>query len=69
MADIAHTLTPDGNLVNTTSFNELYSDSVFDDKQREKILKRYKKCPIKAQVYIVENGNALWNNWQETQPE
>ena len=69
VADIAPTITPDGNTVNRTAFDELYSDSDFDDKQKAKLLNRYKKCALRAQVYMVDNGNALWNDWQETQPE
>ena len=69
VADIAPTITPDGNSVNKTAFDELYSDSDFDDKQKAKMLNRYRKCAINAQVYVVENGDALWNNWQKTQTE
>ena len=68
VADIAPTITPDGNSVNRTAFDELYSASDFDNKQKAKMLNRYKKCAIRAQVYTVENGDALWNNWQENQP-
>ena len=36
VANIAPTITPDGNTVNRTAFDELYSDSDFDDKQKAK---------------------------------
>ena len=43
--------------------------SVFNSEQKAKIRNGYSKCATDAQAYMEENGNALWNEWQESQTE
>ena len=69
MADQAPTINPSGGSVNTTAFDELYSGSVFDQDQKDAMLKRYKKCVKKADKYMEDNGAKFWNTWQERQTD
>ena len=43
--------------------------SVFNSEQKAKIRNGYSKCATNAKAYMEENGNALWNEWQESQTE
>ena len=69
LADVDSTITPDGGSVNDTAFVDRYSGSVFNSEQRAKIRNRYDKCANNAQAYMEENGDALQNEWHESQTE
>ena len=69
LADAEGSINPNGGSVNTTKFNERYSDSVFDQDQKEKILKKYKNCVKKAGTYMEDNGANHWETWQKRQTE
>ena len=69
LADVDSTITPDGGSVNDTAFVDRYSGSVFNSEQKAKIRNRYDRCANDAQAYMEENGNALWNEWHESQAE
>ena len=66
-ADVTGTLNPGCNSVNTTAFDDIFSGSVFDEDQKAKLLYGYNKCADDAHAYMEENGDTLWNVWQETQ--
>ena len=69
MAEEEGTINPGGGSVNTTAFDELYSGSVFDQDQKDVMLKRYKKCVKKAGKYMEENGAKFWKTWQDRQTQ